>query len=114
MKSPIFTDEQRSEIKKQDDALLVPSAMWAEHIEGNPRIRYEDFLPTPGNQMVNGYVVTEKEWFIDIVRSLKNLYFEHKRLNGMWFITKLELKKHMPKIDIFDAGRRAPGSHGSH
>ena len=110
MSKPLFTSEQLAAIKKQVDPLLVPIIFWTAHIENNLHIRFNYFLPTPANIQVADFIVTEKEWFSDIVKSLKNLYFEPKRIEGLWFVTKLEPKKIMPKIDIFEGGRRQLGS----
>lgn len=110
MPQPLFTPEQLATIKKQADPLLVPMILWTAHMENNSRIRFNDFLPTPENIQVTDFIVTEKEWFIDVVRSLRNVHFEHKLIEGLWFVTKLESKKTMPKIDIFEGGRRQVGS----
>lgn len=113
MTKPIFTPEQFLSFKKQPDSLLVPIVLWTEHMAENSRIRYEKFLPTPANMQIGDFIVTEKECFFDVVRSLRNLYFEYKLIDGHWIVTKLEPKKTMPKIDIFEGGRRQPGSFGS-
>lgn len=113
MTKPIFTPEQFAVFKEQEDSLLVPIAFWTAHVTGNTRIRYDHFLPTPANIQIGDFIVTEKEWFFDVVRSLKTLYFEYKLIDGHWLVTKLEPKKTMPKIDIFEGGRRQPGSFGS-
>lgn len=110
MFKPFFTSEQLATIKKQVDPLLVPIILWTAHIENNSHIRFNDFLPTPENIQVADFIVTEKEWFFDVVRSLKNLHSDPKRIEGLWFVTKLEPKKIMPKIDIFEGGRRQLGS----
>ncbi len=110
MHKPLFTSEQLAAIKKQVDPLLVPITLWTVHIENNLHIRFNDFLPTPENIQIADFIVTEKEWFSEIIKSLKNLYFEPKRIEGLWFATKLEPKKIMPKIDIFEGGRRQLGS----
>lgn len=110
MTKPIFTPEQFAAFKKQPDSLLVPIVLWTAHMANNSRIRFDDFLPTPANIQIGDFIVTEKEWFCDVVRSLRNLYFEYKLIDGHWIVTKLEPKKTMPKIDIFEGGRRQPGS----
>lgn len=105
-----LTAEQLAIVNTQEYPLLVPITLWKEHLDNNSRIRFNDFLPTPENIHVADFIVTEKEWFFDVVRSLKNLYFEYRLIEGNWFVTKLEPKKIMPKIDIFEGGRRQPGS----
>ena len=93
MPKPIFTPEQLEIIKNRVDPLLVPIALWTAHIENNSRIRFDNFLPTPGNIQVAEFIVTENEWFLDIVRSTKNLYFEFEMIERLWFIIMLEPKK---------------------
>lgn len=105
-----FTVDQLATIKNQVDPLLVPLPLWMEHVENNPRIRFESFLPTPPNTRVAEFVLTEKDWFFSVVASVKDLYREQKLIDRLWFITKLEPKKIMPKADIFDKGVRLPGS----
>ncbi len=110
MRQPLFTSEQLAAIKKQVDPLLVPITLWSLHIENNSRIRFAEFMPTPENIQVADFIVTEKEWFFCVAKSLKDLHFEPKLIERIWFITKLEPKKIMPKIDIFEGGRRQSGS----
>ena len=95
MPKPIFTSEQLEMIKNRVDPLLVPIALWTVHIENNSRIRFDNFLPTPGNIQIAGFIVPENEWFLDIVRSMKNLYFEFEMIERLWFIIKLEPKNHI-------------------
>ncbi len=96
---------------KGSDPLLVPVALWNEHVEGNEKIDRADF---PHKENFYSYVITEREWFTNIIRSLKYLHIENKRLTandgGVWLTCKLEPKKMMQKIDIFDAAHRAKGS----
>lgn len=110
MPQPRFTSEQLATIREQMDPLLVPIILWTAHVENNSRVRFNDFLPTPENIQVNDFIVTEKEWFSSVVKSLHNLYFEYKLIERLWHVTKLEPKKIMAKIDIFEGGRRQPGS----
>ena len=96
---------------KGNDPLLVPIEFWNEHVEGNEKIDRSDFPP---HSIFYSYVITEREWFTDVIRSLKYLYVENKRLTandgGVWLTCKLEPKKSMPKMDIFDAAHRVKGS----
>ena len=46
---------------------------------------------------IGDFIVTEKEWFCDVVRSLKNLFVEYKLIDGNWIVTKLEPKKNDAK-----------------
>ena len=101
MSKPHFTPTQLEIIKRQVDPLLVPISFWTAHMENNYRIRFEDFLPTPTNIRLADFIITEKEWFFDVIRSVKNLYFEYNLIEGNWFGIKLEPKKKMLKIDIF-------------
>lgn len=57
-------------------------------------------------------MLTEKDWFGEIVKSLRNLYKEENLIDRLWFITKLELKQVMPKADFFDKGKGVAG-HGT-
>ena len=93
MPKPIFTPVQLEIIKNRVDPFLVPMALWTVHIENNSRIRFNNFMPTPVNIQVAEFIVTENEWFLDIVRSMKNLYFEREMIERLWFIIKLEPKK---------------------
>lgn len=96
---------------KGSDPLLVPIELWNMHVEGNERIDKADF---PRKANFYSYVITEREWFTNIIQSLKYLYIENKRLTtnegGVWLTCKLEPKKAMPKVDIFDASHRVKGS----
>ena len=92
------------------DPLLVPIAFWQEFVENNEKIDRSDF---PSYSYFYSYVITDREWFTDVVRSLKYLHIENKRLpenlGGVWLTCRLELKKNMPKIDIFDGAHRVKG-----
>ncbi len=105
-----FTPEQLATIKNQVDPLLVPLSLWMTHIENNTRIQFDRYLPTPPNIRVGEFVLTEKDWFGEVVKGLRDLYREEKLIDRLWFITKLEPKQVMPKADIFDRGSRQPGS----
>lgn len=100
-----------SELKRKQDELVVPIEKWNEHIRDNGRVKPEDIPP---HIVADSYVITEREWFQAVVFKLGNLFFTPKRLSraegGIWFADKLELKRKMPKHDIFDVGIRQPGS----
>ena len=71
MPKPVFAPEQLEIINNRVDSLLVPIALWTAYIENNSRIRFDNFLPTPDNIQVAEFIVTENEWFLDIVKSKK-------------------------------------------
>ncbi|UCV10279.1 hypothetical protein KI614_08615 [Dechloromonas denitrificans] len=93
------------------DPLLVPNIFWQEFIENNDKIDRSDF---PSHINFYSYVITDREWFTDVIHSLKYLYIENKRLpenlGGVWLTCKLEPKKTMPKIDIFNGAHRVKGN----
>jgi hypothetical protein len=100
-------------LKKGYNELVVPIGVWKEYIENNARLAEEDF---PFHLTLSEYVITERDWFLYIIRSF-NLYVEEKRLitdeGGIHVIVKVEPKRIMPvqpAYDMFDIGRRQPGS----
>ena len=100
-----------SELKRKQDELVVPMENWNEHIRDNKRVKPEDIPP---HIVAGSYIITQREWFQEVVRNLNNLFFSPKRLTseegGFWFTDKLEPKKKMSKHDVFDVGIRQPGS----
>lgn len=115
MKINVMMDELAQgfleELKRKYDELIVPLDSWIAYIRDNPSVKEEDL---PQFIETGGYVITEREWFGDLVKELGNIYYEPKRLpkqeGGFWFVLKLESKKKMPKHDFFDVGIRQPGS----
>lgn len=97
--------------KKKNDELVVPIDSWNLHVRDNPQVKPED---VPNHVNAGAYVITEREWFDDLVKKLGYLFYAPIRLpkvdGGFWFAEKLVQKKKMPKHDIFDVGHRQPGS----
>lgn len=107
MTIPRFTSEQIAAIKKQENPLLVRIGLWTAHIDANPKVQFDDFLPTPANALLTGYVLTERGWFENVVKSLNYTYVKYK-LHGLWIVTRLGPQTTMP-ISLINPQRRQPG-----
>ncbi|MEO8120966.1 MAG: hypothetical protein ABI606_16800 [Rhodoferax sp.] len=103
------------ELKREFDALIVPKDKWILYVQDNPQIPPEDM---PKYMLSGDFVITEREWFIHVIKRLKKLYLQPPRRltkeeGGFNLVEILEPKKKIPSKDIFDAGHRVSGSFGS-
>jgi hypothetical protein len=115
MRIDLIMDDSAQEffdvLKKKNDELIIPLNGWIAYIRDNSNIKPED---VPSHKVSGTYVITEREWFGEVARSIDSLYYHPVRLlhnkQGAFWYSELEPKKKMPKHDIFDVGNRQSGS----
>ncbi|MHB1880833.1 MAG: hypothetical protein ACYCPA_01275 [Acidithiobacillus sp.] len=100
-----------SELRRTDgEPYLVPISGWRKYVFENARCNEN----LPPFIEAGTHVIIDSYQFRELIQKLGNLHLKSQRLltnvGSMWGAVKLEEKKPGPKGDIFDYGRRQPGS----